>query len=94
MNSSPFQPLALNSACISRVAEFLEKNPGSDGREVSTACGVHCVTQVVFAMTRQGYRIGRAWRVEPVAQGGGHRHVRTYRLIQRPASQSPNIPNQ
>lgn len=71
-----------------RVADFLERNPNSTGKEIDAVCDTGCITKVISAMENElGYVLAKGWRTEPCASGNYTRRVRTYSLLCRPIVQ-------
>ena len=74
-------------AQASRVAEYLEQNPGSTQKEIDAACDTGCISKVLSDMPRMGYGIHKDRRFVPCVGGDVTRHVRTYALTYRPETQ-------
>lgn len=74
-----------------RVADFLEKHPGSTVKEIDAACDLGCATKVLSAMVKQdelgmGYVISKGWRTVTNSHGVSSQR-RTYTLLARPRRQ-------
>lgn len=68
-----------------RVADYLEQNPDSTGREIDAACDTGSLTKVVSVMVKQlGYGIKKGHRYVPCVGGLHTRKVRSYSLLFRP----------
>ena len=68
-----------------RVADYLDQNPASTGREIDAACDTGSVTKVVSVMVKQfGYGIKKGHCYVPCVGGLRTRKVRSYTLLFRP----------
>ena len=67
-----------------RVADFLERAPGSSQKEIDAACNTGCISKVLSDMPCMGYGLARGWREVPCPGDKEPRRVRTYALLYRP----------
>lgn len=74
-------------AQASRVADYLEKNPGSTAKEIDAVCDTGCTSKVLSDMPGLGYGISKGWRDVTCAAGSRTRQVRTYTLLYRSHTQ-------
>lgn len=78
--------LDTHEAQATRVADYLEANPGGrTAKEIDGVCDLGCPSKVLSAMRKEmGYRLGLGWKPVHCAAGTLQRRVRTYSLISRP----------